>query len=114
MRVTAPAARASAPRSVAVVFNFCVAVTGAGLDTVRVVHNQVVDVVVEIRVSLPVVTTVAVLLIQIFVCTEPRCGEYDDSKLVRRVETVHRGVRPLLGTPRCKLGAVRVEMLMVA
>jgi hypothetical protein len=37
----------------------------------------------------------------------------DDSVLVRRVETVHCGVRPLLGTLRCKLGAVRVEMLIV-
>ena len=51
VRVTAPAACASAPRSVAV-FNLCVAVTGAGLDTVRVVHDQVVDVIAEIRVSL--------------------------------------------------------------
>ncbi len=62
---TAPAARASAPISVAV-FNLCVAVTGAGLDTVRVVHNQ-------IRVSLSVMAPVAVLLIQVLVCTEPRC-----------------------------------------
>ncbi len=43
-----------------------------------------------------------------------RCRVVDDSKLVRRVETVHRGVRPLLGTPRCKLGAVRLELLLVA
>ena len=71
VRVTAPAARASTPRSVAV-FDLCVAVTGAKLDTVRVVHDQVVDIVVEIRVSLPVVAPVAVLLIQVLVCTEPR------------------------------------------
>ncbi len=70
--VTAPAARASALGPVAV-FNLCVAVTGAGLDTVRVVHNQVVDVVVEVRVGLPVVAPVAVLLVQVLVCTEPRC-----------------------------------------
>ena len=69
----APAACASAPRSVAV-FNLCITVTGAGLDnTVRVVHDQVVDIVVEIRVSLPVVATVAILLVQVLVCTEPRC-----------------------------------------
>jgi len=43
-----------------------------------------------------------------------RCRVVDDSKLVRRLETVRRGVRPLLGTLRCKLGAVRVEMLMAA
>jgi hypothetical protein len=65
--VTASAACAGAPRSVAV-FNLCIAVTGAGLDTV---HDQVVDIVVEIRVSLAVVTTVAVLLVQVLVCTEP-------------------------------------------
>jgi hypothetical protein len=55
------------------VFNLCVAVTSAGLDTVRVVHDQVVDIVVEIRVSLPVVAPIAVLLVQVLVCTEPRC-----------------------------------------
>ena len=43
-----------------------------------------------------------------------RCRVGDDSALIRRVETVRRGVRPLFGTLRCKLGAVRVEMLMVA
>ena len=72
VRVATPAACASAPRSVAV-FNLCVAVTSAGLDTVRVVHDQVVDIVVEIRVSLPVVAPIAVLLVQVLVCTEPRC-----------------------------------------
>ena len=72
VRVAAPAACASAPRSVTV-FNLCVAVAGAGLDAVRVIHDQVVDVVVEIRVSLPVMAPVAVLLIQVLVCTEPRC-----------------------------------------
>ena len=70
VRVTASAACASAPRSVAV-FNLCVAVTGARLDTVRVVHDQVVDIIVEIRVGLPFVGTVAVLLVQVLVCTEP-------------------------------------------
>ncbi len=74
VRVTASAACAGAPRSVAV-FNLCIAVTGAELDTVRVVHDQVVDIVVEIRVSLSVVATVAVLLVQVLVCTEPRCRE---------------------------------------
>ncbi len=42
-----------------------------------------------------------------------RCRVVNDSKLVRRVG-VRRGVRPLLGTLRCKLGAARVAMLMVA
>jgi hypothetical protein len=37
--------------------------------------DQVVDIVVEIRVSLSVVATVAVLLIEILVCTESRCRE---------------------------------------
>ena len=70
---SSPAARASAPGPVAV-FNLCVAVTGAGLNTVRVVYNQVVDVVVEVRVGLPVVAPVALLLVQVLVlCTEPRC-----------------------------------------
>ena len=68
--VTASTACAGAPRSVAV-FNLGITVTGAGLDTVRVVHDQVVDIIVEIRVSLPVVATVAVLLVQVLVCTEP-------------------------------------------
>ena len=72
VRVAAPAAYVSAPRSVAV-FNLFVAVAGARLDTVRVVFDQVVDIIVEIRVSLPVVTPVAVLLIKILVCTESRC-----------------------------------------
>ena len=67
--VTAPAACTSAPRSVAV-FDLCITVTGAGLNTVRVVHDQVVDIIVEICVSLPVVAAVAVLLVQILVCTE--------------------------------------------
>ena len=68
--VTASAACAGAPRSVAV-FDLCITVTGAGLDTVRAVHDQVVDIIVEICVSLPVVATVAILLVQILVCTEP-------------------------------------------
>ena len=42
------------------------------------------------------------------------CRVVDDSMLARRVETVRRGVLPLLDTLRCKLGAVRVEMLMVS
>ena len=74
VRVAAPAACASAPRSVAV-FNLCIAVTGARLNTVRVVLDKVMDIVVEIRVGLPVVAPVAVLLVQVLVCTEPRCGE---------------------------------------
>ena len=109
VRINAPAARASTSRSIAV--------TGAGLDTVRVVHDQVVDIVVEIRVSLPGYSTAdtgscmhrAVMLrVRPGEWSSTRCRVDDDSKLVRRVETVHRGVRPL------KLGAVRVEMLMVA
>ena len=71
VNVAAPAACASAPGSVAV-FNLCVAVPGARLNTVRVVFDKVVDIVVEIRVCLPVVTPVAVLLIQVLVCTESR------------------------------------------
>ena len=43
-----------------------------------------------------------------------RCRVGDDSALVRRVETVRRRVRPLLGTLRCKLGAARVERLLEA
>ena len=74
VRVAAPAACASAPRSVAV-FNLCIAVTGAGLNTVRVVLDKVVDIVVEIRVCLPVMTAVAVLLAQVLVCTELRSRE---------------------------------------
>ena len=73
MRIAAPAACASVPGSVAV-FDLCIAVTSARLDTVRVEHDQVVDVIVEIRIGLPVVATVAVLLIQVL-CTELRCGE---------------------------------------
>ena len=70
--VTAPAACSSAPRSIAV-FDLCIAVTGARLYTVRVVFDQVVDIVVEISVSLPVVASVAVLLIQVLVCTQSGC-----------------------------------------
>ena len=70
--VAAPAACTSASGSVAV-FNLCVAVTGARLNTVRVILDKVVDIVVEIRVSLPVVAPVAVLLIQVLVCAESRC-----------------------------------------
>ena len=51
----APAACASAPRSVAVL-DLCIAVKGARLDTVRVLLDKV-----------------AVLLVQILVCTESRC-----------------------------------------
>ena len=55
VRVTAPTACASAPRSVAV-FNLYVAITGARLNTVRVILDKVVDIIVEIRVvGLPVV-----------------------------------------------------------
>ena len=68
--VTASAACAGAPRSVAV-FNLCITVTNAGLDTVRVVHDQVVDIIVEVRVSLPVMAAVAILLVQVLVCAEP-------------------------------------------
>jgi hypothetical protein len=53
VRIAASAAFASTPRSVAV-FDLCIAVTGTRLDTVRVVFDQVVDIIVEIRVSLPV------------------------------------------------------------
>ena len=44
VRVTAPAAFSSAPGSVAV-FDLCVAVTGTRLNTVRVIFDQVVDIV---------------------------------------------------------------------
>ena len=60
---TAPAACVNTPRSV-VVLDLCITVAGTGLHTVRVVLDKVVDVVIEIRESLPVVTTVAVLLAQ--------------------------------------------------
>ena len=42
------------------------------------------------------------------------CRVVDDLMLASRVETVRRGASPLLGTLRCKLGAVRVKMMMVA
>ena len=71
VRVTAPAACSSAPRCVAV-FDLCIAVTGAGLNTVRVIFDQVVDIITEIRGGLPVMTPVAVLLVQVLVCTESR------------------------------------------
>ena len=74
VRVAAPAACASAPRSVAV-FDLCIAVMGTGLDTVRVVLDKVVDIIAEIRVGFSVVTPVAVLLIQVLVCTETQCRE---------------------------------------
>ena len=66
VKIAAPAACASAPRSVAV-FNLCIAFAGA---TVRVVLDKVVNIIVEIRVGLPVVTPVAVLLIQVLVCID--------------------------------------------
>ena len=47
--IAAPAACTSAPGSVAV-FNLCIAVTSTRLDTVRVVFDKVVDIIVEIRV----------------------------------------------------------------
>ena len=72
VRVTAPAAYSSTPGSVAV-FDLCIAVTGARLHTVRVVFDQVVDIVIEIRVCLPVMAPVAVLLVQVLICTESRC-----------------------------------------
>ena len=71
VRIAAPAACSSAPRSVAVFSLY----RGARLDTVRVILDKFVDVIVEIRVGLPVVTPVAVLLIQVIVCTETRCRE---------------------------------------
>ena len=72
VRVTAPAVCSGTPGSVAV-FDLCIAVTGTGLYAVRVIFDKVVDVVIEIRVGLPVVATVAVLLLQVFICTESRC-----------------------------------------
>jgi hypothetical protein len=72
VRVTAPAACSGAPGSVAVL-NLCIAVTGTRLYTVRVVLDKVVDIVLEICVGLPVVAPVAVLLVQVLVCTESRC-----------------------------------------
>ena len=70
--IAASTACASASRSVSV-FNICIAVTGTRLETVRVIFDKVADVVVLIGVGLPDVTPVAVLLIQIPVCTESRC-----------------------------------------
>ena len=70
--VTAPATCSSAPGSVAV-FDLCIAVTGTRFYTVRVVFDQVVDIVIEIRVGLPIVAPVAVLLVQVLICTESRC-----------------------------------------
>jgi hypothetical protein len=74
MGVAAHTACASAPRSITVL-DLCVAVTGARLNTVRVILDKVVDIIVEISVCLPVVAPVAILLIQVLVCTEPRSGE---------------------------------------
>ena len=72
--VTAPAACSSAPGSVAV-FDLCIAVAGTRLYTVRVVFDQVVDIVKEIRIGLPIIVApVAVLLVQVLICTdESRC-----------------------------------------
>ena len=72
VRIAALAACASAPRSAAV-FNLCITVAGTGLHTIRVVLDKIVDVIIEIRESLPVVTAVAVLLVQILVRSESRC-----------------------------------------
>ena len=125
MKVAAPTACASAPRSITVI-DLCIAVTGARLDTVRVVLDKVVDIVVEICISLPVVAPVAVLLIRVYmhraatlrVRSEEKSSARrrvdGDSTLIRLVETVRRGVRPLLGTLQCKLGAVRLGLLLVA
>ena len=44
-------------------------------DTVRVVDYQVVDIIEEVRVSLPIMAPVAVLLILVLVCTESHLGE---------------------------------------
>ena len=66
--VAASAACAGAPRSVAV-FDLCIAVTGTRLYTVRVVFDQVVDIIIEIRVGLPFMAPVAVLLVQVLICT---------------------------------------------
>ena len=48
-------------------------VAGTRLHTVRAVLDKVVDIIVEIREVLPVVTSVAILLVQILLCTEPGC-----------------------------------------
>ncbi len=72
VRIAALAACASAPRSAAV-FNLCITVAGTGLHTIRVVLDKIVDVMIEIRESLPGVTAVAVLLVQILVRSESRC-----------------------------------------
>ena len=72
VRVTAPAACSSAPGFVAV-FDLCIAVTGTRLNAVRVIFDQVMDIVIEIRVCLPVVAPVAVLLVQVLINTESRC-----------------------------------------
>ena len=121
VRIAAPAACANAPRSVAVI-DLCIAVTDTGLDTVRVVLDKVVDIIVEIRVGLPVVTPVAVLLIQVLVCRDAMsslstrivCRVVDGLALVRHGETMRRGVRPLLGTLRYKPGAARLARLLLA
>ena len=68
VRVTAPTVCASAPGSIAV-FDYCI----AGLHTIRVILDQVVDIIVKIRERLPDVASVAVLLIQVLVRIEPGC-----------------------------------------
>jgi hypothetical protein len=72
VRIASPATCASTPRSV-VVFDLCITVAGIRLHTVRVVLDKIVDIILEIRVVLPVVTSVTVLLVQILLCTELGC-----------------------------------------
>ena len=69
VRIAAPAACTSNPRSVAI-FDLCITVAGIGLDTVRAVLDKVVNIVIEIRECLPVMAPVAVLLVQILLCTD--------------------------------------------
>ena len=128
VKVAAPAACASATGSVAV-FDLCIAVTSARLDTVRVEHDKVVDIIVEIRISLPVVTPVEVVLLIQLVCTESRCGECVQKNglqlavewaIIQRWSAVWKlcvaefFVRCMFGTLRCKPGAVRLELLLGA
>ena len=84
------------------------------------------DIVVEICISLPVVAPVAVLLIRVYmhraatlrVRSEEKSSARrrvdGDSTLIRLVETVRRGVRPLLGTLRYKLGATGLAGCIVS
>ena len=68
MRVAATATLFGAPRTVALVH--ITVLDRTGLDPIPVVLNKVMDVVVQVLVSLPGATAVAVLLIQCLVHAE--------------------------------------------